>query len=69
MVKVEKLFLKTKAIDNLLWAPMDRAPQSYPRKSVNSKTPKIELNSYTKPGPHCFLAGAILLFIGKIFIT
>ena len=31
---------------------MERAPQSYPRKSVNSKTRKIELNSFIKPGPH-----------------
>ena len=50
MVKIEKLILKTKAIGNLLLAPMERAPQSYPRKSVNSKTRKIELNSVTKPG-------------------
>ena len=50
-VKIEKLILKTKAIDNLLLAPMERAPQSYPRKSANSKTKKVELNSFTKPGP------------------
>ena len=55
MVKIEKLILKTKATDNLLLAPMERAPQSYPRKSVNSKTPKIELNSFTKPGPNLTL--------------
>ena len=41
MVKIEKLILKkTKATGNLLLAPMERAPQSYPRKSVNSKTRK-----------------------------
>ena len=40
IVKIEKLILKTKAIDNLLLAPMERAPQSYPRKCVNSKTEK-----------------------------
>ena len=51
MVKIEKLILKTKAVGNLLLAPMERAPQIYPRKSVNSKTRKIELNSFTKPGP------------------
>ena len=51
MVKIEKLILKTNAIDNLLLAPMERAPQSYPGKTVNSKPPKIELNSFTKPGP------------------
>ena len=51
MVKIEELVLKTKAIGNLLLAPTERAPQSYPRKSVNSKTQKIELNSFTKPGP------------------
>ena len=28
MVKIEKLILKTKAIGNLLLAPMERAPQS-----------------------------------------
>ena len=50
MVEIEKLILKTKATDNLLLAPMERVPQSYPRKSVNSKPPKIELNSFTKPG-------------------
>ena len=41
MDKIEKLILKTKAIDNLLLAPMERAPQGYPRKSVNSKTQKL----------------------------
>ena len=40
MVKIEKVILKTKAIGNLLLAPMERAPQSYLRKSVNSKTQK-----------------------------
>ena len=55
MVKIEKLILKMKAIGNLLLAPMERAPQSYPRKRVNSKTPKIELNSFTKPGPNLIL--------------
>ena len=40
MVKIEKLISKTKAIDNLLLAPMEKAPQCYPRKSVNSKTPQ-----------------------------
>ena len=35
MVKIEKIILKMKAIDNLLLAPMERAPQIYPRKSVN----------------------------------
>ena len=47
MVKIEKLILKTKAIGNLLLALMERAPQSYPKKSVNSKPPKIELDSFT----------------------
>ena len=42
MVKIEKLILKTKAIDNLLLAPIERAPQSYPRKSVNSKPEKLD---------------------------
>ena len=51
MVKIEKRILKMKAIGNLLLAPMERASQSYPEKSVNSKTRKIELNSFTKPGP------------------
>ena len=51
IVKIEKLILKTKAIGNLLLAPMERASQSYPRKSVNPKPRKIELNSFTKPGP------------------
>ena len=41
MVKIENLILKTKAIGKLLLAPMERAPQSYPRKSVNSKTRKM----------------------------
>ena len=36
MVKIEKLILKTKAIGNLLLAPMERAPQSYTRKNGNS---------------------------------
>ena len=31
---------------------MERVPQSYLRKSVNSKTRKIELNSFTKSGPN-----------------
>ena len=51
MVKLEKLILKTKAIGNLLLVLMERAPKSYPRKSDNSKTQKIELNSFTKSGP------------------
>ena len=50
MVKIEKLILKTKAIDNLLLAPMERAPKSYKKKKNNSKTRKIELNSFTTPG-------------------
>ena len=41
MVKIEKLILKTNPIDNLLLAPMERAPQSYPGKTVNSKIQKI----------------------------
>ena len=41
MVKVEKLILKMKTIGNLLLAPMERAPKSYPRKSVNSKPEKL----------------------------
>ena len=53
MVKIEKLILKTKATDNLPLAPIEKAPQSYPRKSVNSKTRKIELNSFTKQGREC----------------
>ena len=64
MVNVEKLILKTKPIGNLLLAPMKRAPQSYPRKSVNSKTRKIELNSFTKPRPR---AVVLLSFIKRSY--
>ena len=49
MVKIKKIILKTKVIINLILEPMERVPQSYPRKSVNSKMRKNELNSYTKP--------------------
>ena len=31
---------------------MEKAPQKYPKKCVNSKSPKIELDGFTKPGPH-----------------
>ena len=30
---------------------MERAHQNYPKKCVNSKSPKIELDGFTKPGP------------------
>ena len=32
---------------------MERAPQNYPQKCVNSKSPKIELDGFTKPGSPC----------------
>ena len=46
MVKIEKLILKMKAIGNLLLAPMERAPQSYPRKRINSKAPKNSVKQF-----------------------
>ena len=30
---------------------MERAAQNYPQKCVNLKSPKIELDGFTKPGP------------------
>ena len=51
IVKIEKYIFKTKACDSLSLAPMERAPQNYPQKGVNSKSPKNELDSFTKPGP------------------
>ena len=51
-VKIEKYIFKTKACDSFSLAPMERAPQNYSQKCVNSKSPKIELDCFTKPGPH-----------------
>ena len=53
IVKIEQITLKTKACDSFSLAPMEKAPQNYPKKCVNSKSPKIELDGFTKPGPHC----------------
>ena len=60
IVKIEKYIFETKACDSLSLAPMERAPQNYPQKGVNSKSPKIELDSFTKPGPNANLAIDIL---------
>ena len=49
-VKIDKYIFKTKACDSFSLAPMERAPQNYPKKCVNSKSPKIELDGFTKPG-------------------
>ena len=43
--------LKMKAFDSFSLAPMETAPQNYPKKCVNSKSPKNELDGFTKPGP------------------
>ena len=51
IVKIEKYIFKAKACDSFSLAPMERAPQNYPKKCVNSKSPKIELDGFTKPGP------------------
>ena len=59
MVMIENLILKTKAIDNLLLAPMETAPQNYPRKVLTQKPPKIGLSSFTKPGPKGLLHWAM----------
>ena len=52
IVKIEKYIFKTKACDSYSLAPKERAPQNYPKKCVNSKSPKIELDGFTKPGPN-----------------
>ena len=52
IAKIEKYIFKTKACDSFSLAPMERAPQNYPKKCVNSKSPKIELDGFTKPGPN-----------------
>ena len=51
IVKIEKYIFQTKACDSFSLAPMERAPKNYPKKCVNSKSPKIELDGFTKPGP------------------
>ena len=51
IVKIEKYIFKTIACDSFLLAPMERAPQNYQKKCVNLKSPKIELDGFTKPGP------------------
>ena len=50
-MKIEKYIFKTKACDSFSLAPMEGAPQNYPKRCVNSKSPKIELDGFTKPGP------------------
>ena len=50
-MKIEKYIFKTKACDSFSLAPMERVPQNYPPKCFNSKSAKIELDGFTKPGP------------------
>ena len=52
LAKIEKIILKTKACGSFSSASMERAPQNYPKNCINSKTPKIELDGFTKLGPH-----------------
>ena len=51
-MKIEKYIFKTKACDSFSFAPMEKTPQNYLKKCVNSKSPKIELDGFTKPGPY-----------------
>ena len=55
LVKIEKNILKTKACDSFPSASMERAPQNYKKKCINSKRPKIELDGFTKSGPNLYL--------------
>ena len=64
LVKIEKFILKTRACDSFSSATMERAPQNCPQKCINSKTPEIELDAFTKSGPHwtsAILSSAIIM--------
>ena len=50
IVKIEKYIFKTEACDSFSLAPMERAPQNYPKKCVNSKSPKIEFGGLPNQG-------------------